>query len=419
MARRMGVIALLLLVAVVGLCAAEAPKHAAKQQAGATAASKRLAAALTKSYLSNEQLGAWMDEFMGRCGRIGRKFAVGKSAGGVPFWGLELSDKPGADEAEPNFAYIANMHGNEVSGRALLPLLAEWLCANDGKDERATRLLRDAHLFILPTMNPDGFNRRQRENNKGFDLNRNFPDPIVDKGTDLRKARPQTQPEVAAVMEWSLGRNWAGSANLHEGAVVVNYPYDGYTAPGQWGTAHLTPDDATFKFLSRTYANLNPLMVKSKEFPGGITNGAQWYDIYGGMQDWKYTTAGAMELTLEVSQDKWPAASTLGAIWDQNRDAMIALATAAAFGGARGRVTAEGSGAPLAATLVAKPATPNGYGPPVPFYASKGAGFYARPLAPGKYTLVASAPGYAPAEAAITVPADGRGVAQDFVLKTK
>jgi carboxypeptidase D len=46
----------------------------------------------------------------------------------------------------------------------LLPMLAEWLCAKNGKDERATRLVRDAHIFLIPTMNPDGFASRSRSN---------------------------------------------------------------------------------------------------------------------------------------------------------------------------------------------------------------------------------------------------------------
>jgi carboxypeptidase D len=46
----------------------------------------------------------------------------------------------------------------------LLPMLAEWLCANNGRDERASRIVKDMHLVLVPTMNPDGFDRRQREN---------------------------------------------------------------------------------------------------------------------------------------------------------------------------------------------------------------------------------------------------------------
>ena len=82
-------------------------------------------------------------------------------------------------------------------------------------------------------------------------------------------------------------------------------------------------------------------------------------------------------------------------------------------------MTAAGSSAPVAATLVVKGA-PSATAPdtkPVPFYASKQHGFYARPLAPGSYTLVASAPGSVPAEVDVTVPADGSGAVANFTLK--
>ena len=81
--------------------------------------------------------------------------------------------------------------------------------------------------------------------------------------------------------------------------------------------------------------------------------------------------------------------------------------------GARGNVTDAATGAPLAATLTVK--ATNGAGEPVPFYASKAHGFYARPLAPGAtYTLVATMPGYKSAEAQVS--ADGSGKVQNFAL---
>ena len=39
-----------------------------------------------------------------------------------------------------------------------------------------------------------------------------------------------------------------------------------------------------------------------------------------------------------------------------------------------------------------------------------------RPLAPGTYTITASAPGYAPQTASVEVPATGKGVVHDFLL---
>lgn len=39
------------------------------------------------------------------------------------------------------------------------------------------------------------------------------------------------------------------------------------------------PDDKTFRFMASLYSNSHRNMSLSKEFPGGITNGARWYDI--------------------------------------------------------------------------------------------------------------------------------------------
>ena len=58
----------------------------------------------------------------------------------------------------------ANMHGDEPTGRQLTLALAEWLCGSHGSDPRAARLLGDALLYLLPTMNPDGFAAHRREN---------------------------------------------------------------------------------------------------------------------------------------------------------------------------------------------------------------------------------------------------------------
>lgn len=67
-----------------------------------------------------------------------------------------------------------------------------------------------------------------------------------------------------------------------QGAVVANYPWDGMTEPNS--TYSASPDDATFRHLARVYADAHTEMHDSTEFAGGITNGAQWYPISGGMQ---------------------------------------------------------------------------------------------------------------------------------------
>jgi carboxypeptidase D len=67
-----------------------------------------------------------------------------------------------------------------------------------------------------------------------------------------------------------------------QGALVANYPWDGTADKG----THYSrcPDDEAFAHLARVYSQAHALMHGSREFKGGITNGANWYPLWGGMQ---------------------------------------------------------------------------------------------------------------------------------------
>jgi carboxypeptidase M len=87
----------------------------------------------------------------------------------------------------------------------------------------------------------------------------------------------------------------------------------------------VTPDDDTFKHLALTYAGNNKRMSAGRPckgqsgFPQGITNGAKWYPLLGGMQDFNYVWHGCMEVTLEISCCKFPAADDLPRYWQENK----------------------------------------------------------------------------------------------------
>lgn len=64
-------------------------------------------------------------------------------------------------------------------------------------------------------------------------------------------------------------------------------------------------------------------MFPKETFSGGIVNGAKWYVVTGGMQDWNYVYAGCMELTIELGCYKYPLAEKLPEYWMDNREALL------------------------------------------------------------------------------------------------
>ena len=69
---------------------------------------------------------------------------------------------------------------------------------------------------------------------------------------------------------------------IWQGAYVANYPWDGTTDKSTRYAA--CPDDTAFMHMARAYASLHGKMNTSTEFIEGITNGAAWYPLWGGMQ---------------------------------------------------------------------------------------------------------------------------------------
>jgi hypothetical protein len=173
--------------------------------------------------------------------------------------------------------------------------------------------VNNTEIFIMPSMNPDGSELKQRANANGIDLNRSFPDIISDSnGTSSQASRPI---ENQAVMKFQASRQFVLSANFHGGTIVANYPWD--------SKYDRHPLDIFVKELSSSYADHNPEMRSSHEFAGGITNGADWYVVRGGMQDWSYFWYNDLQITLEISTTKYPSYSDIPGFYKSNRDSMV------------------------------------------------------------------------------------------------
>lgn len=306
--------------------------------------------------------------------------SIGKSVRGRDLWMMKISDHVMIEENEPEFKYISSMHGDEPIGMEMCIYLIRLMLENYGVDPRITNIVDETEIWIMPLMNPDGYIARQRWNANGIDLNRNFPDRIRDpfNTTDGR------EPETQAVMNFSSDHWFVLSANFHGGTLVANYPYDGNSSGLSVYTA--CPDDQLFIELAKTYSSHNLPMWNSPYFQYGITNGADWYVVYGGMQDWNYVWMGCNEMTIELSDNKWPDAALLPAFWEDNRESMLSYIEAINWG-VRGRISDAFTGQPLVATVEI-------VGIDHKVYSDPDLGDYYRMLLPGLYSFRFSSDGY-------------------------
>ena len=330
---------------------------------------------------------AMLEDYEERYPALCRLHALGNSVQGRTLWALRITDHPDIEEDEPAFKYISTIHGDEPVGTEMCLYFIDRLLSDYALDLRIRQLVDETDIWIVPLMNPDGLELGQRYNASFLDLNRSFPAyPYDFTGTMFEEQIDYAayQPEVRVIAEWTADKHFVLSANFHTGALLVNYPYD----DDRLGSVDSpTPDDLLLEALSRTYSEENTPMWDSPYFEDGISNGAAWYSMRGGMQDWNYRHTGCIDVTIEISDTKWPLENTLPSYWADNGEAMLAYAEAVHCG-VRGIVTDALSGLPVYARVTVS-------GNTQPVFTDPAVGDYHRLLLPGAYTLVFEAPGYA------------------------
>jgi hypothetical protein len=129
----------------------------------------------------------------------------------------------------------------------------------------------------------------------------------------------------------------------------------------------------------------------------GITNGGDWYVIYGSRQDYLNYYEHCREITLEISSSKTPSASTLPSYWNANRRAMLNYIKEALYG-FRGIVFNAYTQQPIHAEIFI-----NQHDSVFSqVYSHLPIGNYHRPIKAGTYSVTFSAEGYCPRTFTIT-----------------
>ena len=301
----------------------------------------------------------------------------------------------GTADGKPKFLYTSTIHGDETTGWIMMLRLIDYLLENPDEPEVQT-VMNNIDLYIGPNTNPDGtyhggnntVNGARRENANGIDMNRNYADPHGGLHPDGHEYQTETQ----WFMDFAAEIPFVMAANYHGGAEVMNYPWD--------NTYTLHADDAWYQLISHEYADechkVNPNYMS--DYNNGITNGAQWYMIGGGRQDYMNGYAQCRELTIECSNTKLPNANQLPNFWNYNKASLFLYMNQCLYG-IHGIVTDSITGEPLEATI-----TISGHDDQYSFVESHlPAGDFHRPIKGGSWSVIVSKDGYCPKAFDVTV----------------
>ncbi|XP_035506113.1 probable carboxypeptidase X1 isoform X4 [Scophthalmus maximus] len=384
------------------------------------------------------------------CPDITRIYSIGKSYTGLKLYVMEISDNPGKHElGEPEFRYVAGMHGNEVLGRELLLNLMQFMCQEYKRgDQRIVRLVTETRIHLLPSMNPDGYEVAFRKgselagwalgrySHEGIDMNHNFADlnsgmwTAVELETDRSKLINHYFPipeqytseqafvasETRAVIDWMQNIPFVLGANLHGGELVVTYPYD---MTRDWAPREHTPtaDESFFRWLATAYASTNQVMSNPDRRPchnkdflryNNIINGADWHNVPGSMNDFSYLHTNCFEVTVELSCDKFPHASELPVEWENNRESLLVYMEQV-HRGLKGVIRDKETEAGVADAVIKVDDIDH-------HIRSVADGDYWRLLNPGEYRVTVSAEGYVPSSRTCQVMYDHYPTICDFRL---
>lgn len=310
---------------------------------------------------------------------------------------VKLTSSNTQNQLKPLFLYTSTMHGDETAGYILMLRLIDHLLSGYGLDPEATWILDNMEIWISPLTNPDGtyyggdhtVTGAIRRNANNVDLNRNYPDPRIGANPDGNSY----QEETVAFMGLADTVQFTVGANLHSGAEVFNYPWD------TWYKPH--PDNDWWIMTGRRYADTVHVNSPQGFFTfrnNGITNGAAWYIITGGRQDYMNYFAYCREVTLELSNIKILPAAQLNDMWNYHYRSLINYMKEGWYG-LRGTVKDSVTGLPLKAKVWID----NHDADSSHVWSNEFSGAYFRPVYPGLYNVTWSAKGYHPVTKQVVV----------------
>jgi hypothetical protein len=343
-------------------------------------------------------LERWAADYSNIC----RLVDVGDSVQGRELYALVITDHPSFEEYEPEVRVVGTIHGDEIVANEVVLYACERLLTGYGSDPEITGLVDDFEIWLQPLVNPDGYVMGTRRNANNVDLNRNFsyhwseyewyPGPY-----------PFSEPETQTVADYSGGHEehvpdevgdntFVLGLTYHSGAICVNYVWN--------YQPERAPDDAHIQTICYDFSDsceLSPYYppwvdghgYRDDDYMDWVTNGWDWYETHGDLNDWSYGARGCIDTTIEADDEKHTDPRDIISQVDVNWYAIKGWIEWA-DDGLHGLVT-EAGGGPIQATItVGDRDEAFMYNDPTEH------GDYWLPLVDGLYDITFSAEGYDP-----------------------
>jgi len=320
-------------------------------------------------YYTVEQLNGIADSLAFNFPDICTLHSLGTATGFYQLQAIKISDNSAIDEKEAEVLFDGGIHGDEVGGPENMIRLARDLCLQYGSDPAITDLVDTREIWIYYCVNPYGRSNMTRYNGNGVDINRDCGYMWNNEGNSPSAF---SQSETKAYRKLLIENQFAIHCSYHSGTEYISYPWS-YRADH-------APDYSIHNYLAGVYA------VNSGY--SGIPYGQGYtgmYAINGSTKDFGYGALGSISWSIEISVDKQPPASQIGAYYLKNRPSMLKMVEYSGYG-INGTITDSISGLPLPANIIIDDLFPLATDPVN--------GDYHKFLLPGNYTLKVVSNGY-------------------------
>lgn len=260
-------------------------------------------------YYTFAQMNSAMNALVSAYSDIISKFSLGTTVGGRDVWCLKVSDNVATDETnEPEVLYIGLQHAREAIGGSSMIFFLQYLCEQYAINPRIKDLVDNREIYIIPCMNPDGWEynrstnpngggmwRKNRKNNGGgvygVDLNRNWSvdwSNCAGAGSSCGSSNPSSdtyygtaafsENESSVIRDFVKTRHFVAMIDQH-----CYGPY--YSLPFGRPSLHTGSEDLN-TMEQQYYTQIPSLMGKYNGMRAGNSPQSVGYEVAGGVKDW-------------------------------------------------------------------------------------------------------------------------------------